>query len=438
MSSLIWNKEYECLPRPEIEKLQLQRLKEVVSKVYEKVPFYRDLYDQHGVRPDMIKELTDISKLPLTTKSAMRDNYPYGLFAEPLEKMVRLHASSGTTGKPIVAGYTRKDLENWAELIARIVFQAGVTSRDIAQICFNYALFTGGFGLHYGLEKAGVTVIPASSGNSEKQLTLMQDFGTTVLVSTPSYALYLAEIAEEAGINPANLKVKFGLFGGEACSAATREVIEKRWQMKATINYGLTEVMGPGVSGECRQGEGMHISEDHFLAEIIDPVTEQPLGWGETGELVLTTLTKEGMPVIRYRTRDLCLLDPAPCACGRTTVRMGHIKGRSDDMLIINGVNVFPSQVETVLAEIPEVSSYYRIIVDRKRYLDRLDVEVELAEDKAHVFLEKYHDLETLETRIQERLKAVLSISAKIKLLEPKSIKRSTGKTEHIIDRRTD
>jgi len=430
---VIWDATYECMDRQELRAIQLDRLQTTLYRVYEKVPFYRELFAEHGVTPRDIKSLEDIRKLPFTTKNALRDNYPYGLFAVPLKEIVRIHASSGTTGKPIVVGYTKRDIQTWSRLIARVVSQAGVTDEDIAQICFGYGLFTGGFGLHYGLEKVGATIIPASIGNTQKQIMLMQDFGTTVLVATPSYALYMAEVAEEMGIDTATLKLRVGLFGAEPWTENMRQEIERRWNIKATDNYGLSELMGPGVAGECLERKGLHISEDHFLVEVIDPETGEPLDYGQEGELVFTTLTKEGFPVIRYRTRDISVLDPEPCACGRTTVRMRKVTGRTDDMLVIRGVNVFPSQVESVLMDIEGVAPHYQLIVTKNGYLDDLEVQVELSEDN---FTDNYAKLKDIENRIRERFHNVLTISAKVKLVAPKSIERSTGKAKRVIDLR--
>ncbi|SHF07251.1 phenylacetate-CoA ligase [Desulfofundulus australicus DSM 11792] len=430
---MIWDHRHECMDREELRSLQLQRLKEVLHRVYRRVPYYRQLFDAHGVRPEDLRSLEDIQKFPFTTKAALRDNYPYGLFAVPLKDVVRLHASSGTTGKPIVVGYTRKDLEIWSELVARIVTQAGVTSDDVVQITFGYGLFTGAFGLHYGLEKVGATIVPSSVGNSEKQIMLMKDFGTTVLVGTPSYALHLGETARSMGIDPAGLKVRLGLFGSEAWSEEMRRELEKMWGMKATDNYGLSEVMGPGVCGECGLKQGMHIAEDHFLVEIVDPETGEALDYGQEGEVVITTLTKEALPVIRYRTRDISVINPEPCACGRTSARLRRVTGRTDDMLIISGVNVFPSQIESVLIEVEGVSPHYQIVVDKRGYLDYLEVQVEMTEE---FFTGSFRDLEALEEKIRRRLQTVLSINPRVRLLEPHSIERSQGKARRIIDRR--
>ncbi|MFZ5596710.1 MAG: phenylacetate--CoA ligase family protein [Bacillota bacterium] len=430
---MIWDSKHECMDREELRGLQLERLKKTLGLVYDRVPFYRDLFDSHGVRPTDLKSLEDISKFPFTTKLALRDNYPYGLFAVPMKKVVRLHASSGTTGKPIVVGYTKNDLDTWAGLIARVATAAGVTADDTAQITFGYGLFTGAFGLHYGLEKAGVTIVPSSVGNTEKQIMLMKDFGVTVLVGTPSYALHLAEAAGKMGIGPGDLKLRVGLFGAEAWSESMRAELERAWGIRATDNYGLSEVMGPGVSGECIEALGMHINEDHFLVEVIDPETGEPRKPGEEGEIVITTLTKEAFPVVRYRTRDITRLSYEPCVCGRTLARMRKVTGRTDDMLIISGVNVFPSQIESVLMEIDGISPHYQIIVTKKGYLDALEVQVEPAEN---AFTGNFRDLEALEERVRSRLHSVLTIGARVRLVEPFSIERSQGKAKRVIDKR--
>ena len=346
---MIWNEETECISRKEMEELQLANLKRVVEHAYNCVPFYRKKFDEIGLKPEHIQTLRDIEKIPYTTKEDLRENYPFRLFACPMKKIIRLHASSGTTGKPVVVGYTRRDLENWTECVARIIVAAGGRDDDLAQIVFGYGLFTGGFGLHYGLERVGITVIPMSSGNSERQLMMMQDFGSTIVVGTPSYVLYLSEVAEEMGLKKEDFKLRLGLFGGEGHTVSMRAELEERWGILATENYGLTEITGPGVAGECIYQEGMHINEDHFYPEIIDSDTGQTREYGEEGELVLTTLTKEGIPMLRYRTRDITVLTQEPCKCGRTNARMAKVRGRTDDMLIIKGVNVFPSQIEDIL-----------------------------------------------------------------------------------------
>jgi len=404
-----------------------------VERVYERVPFYRQALQSRGLRPQDIKSLEDVRLLPFTTKEDFRRHYPYGLFVVPLKEVVRLHASSGTTGKPVVVGYTRRDMEIWTELVARIVTAAGVTSRDVAQVVFSYGLFTGGFGLHYGLERVGATVVLSAAGNSRRQIMLMRDFGTTVLVGTPSYVLHLAEIALEEGIDPKELSIRLGLFGGEASSCKMLEEIERRWGLKATENYGLSEIMGPGVSGECPFKTGQHVAEDHFLVEIIDPVTEEPCPPGVKGEVVITTLTKEAVPVLRYRTRDISALHLDPCPCGRTTARLEKITGRTDDMLIIRGVNVFPSQVESVLMETEGASPHYQLIIRRRNYLDEMEVLVEV---DPGFFTDRYRELEELEERIRERLYTVLQLKTRVKLVEPRSLPRSEGKAQRVVDLR--
>lgn len=430
---MIWNPQYECMDREEMRALQFGRLKETLARVYERVPFYRDKFDAVGVKPSDLEKIEDIRKFPFTVKTDLRDNYPYSLFAVPLKQVVRLHASSGTTGKPIVVGYTRNDLDVWAECIARIATGVGVTAEDVAQVTFGYGLFTGAFGLHYGLERIGATVVPTSSGNSEKQIMLMQDFGTTALIGTPSYCLHLAEAAVEMGIDPTTLPLRVGLFGSEAWSEKMRSELERAWGIKATDNYGLSEVMGPGPTGECEYTNGLHIAEDHFLFEVIDPDTGEPLDYGQEGEIVITTLTKEAMPLIRYRTRDISVLNPKPCDCGRTTARMRKVTGRTDDMLIISGVNVFPSQIESVLMSIEGIAPHYQIIVNKKGFLDNIEVQVELTPEK---FTGQFRDLEALEEKVRRRLYSVLSINAKVRLLEPKSLERSVGKAKRVIDNR--
>ncbi|WP_123926560.1 phenylacetate--CoA ligase family protein [Thermodesulfitimonas autotrophica] len=431
---MIWDRKYETLSREELQRLQLARLKEQVARVYEKVPYYRRCMEEAGVRPEDIRSLDDLARLPFTTKDDLRQNYPFGLFAVPLDRVIRIHASSGTTGKPTVVGYTKKDLRTWAGLIARIVTMAGVRRGDIAQVCFSYGLFTGGFGLHYGLERAGVTVVPAAAGNTERHIRLMQDFGTTVIVGTPSYALYMAEVARSLGVDPRrDLRVRRGLFGAEPWSEGMRAEIEAAWGIKAFDNYGLSEVIGPGVAGECEEKRGLHINEDHFLVEVIDPETGRPLPPGERGELVFTTLTKEAFPVIRYRTRDISRLMFEPCPCGRTTIRMERVTGRSDDMLIIRGVNVFPSQIEEVITSTPGLAPHYLIIVDKKGYLDEIEVQVELSPEG---FSDRYEDLASLEEQLRNRLQATLSLTPRVKLVEFGSLERTTGKARRVIDRR--
>lgn len=430
---MIWNEQIECMVKEEIQLLQLKRLKEVVNRAYKNVPFYRKKFDEIGLKPEHIKTLKDIEKIPFTTKNDLRDNYPYDLFAVPMKEIVRLHASSGTTGKPIIVGYTKKDLEDWSESVARLICAAGGTDEDIAQVVFGYGLFTGGFGLHYGLEKVGITVIPSSSGNSERQLMLMEDLGATIIVGTPSYALYLAEIVQELGISMDRFKLRLGLFGGEGHTPEMRREIEKRWGIKVTENYGLSEIVGPGVSGECYCQQGMHINEDFYYPEIINSSTGKTLDYSEKGEIVFTTLTKEGIPILRYRTKDITYLISEKCECGRSSIRMNKILGRCDDMLIIRGVNVFPSQIESVLIGMEHIGPHYQIIVRKKGYMDEIEIHVELVNSE---LLEKFSELEKLEKTIKHKLRTVLQIESKVKLVEPKTIERFTGKAKRVIDLR--
>lgn len=430
---MIWAKE-ECLDRKQIEEIQLENLKKTVKRVYENVPHYKNKLEEMKIKPDDIQSLDDLKKLPFTVKDDLRVNYPFGLFAVENKDVVRFHASSGTTGKPTVVGYTKKDMETWAEVIARIVTMAGVTNNDTAQVAFGYGLFTGAFGLHQGLERAGAGVVPTSSGNTKKQIMIMKDFGTTALICTPSYALHIAEIAKQEGIDPKkDLNIKWGLFGGEGSSEAMRKELNEAWGMFATENYGMSELIGPGVAGECLSLNGMHICEDHFIPEIINPATGEVLPPGEKGELVITTITKEALPLIRYRTRDITTLHYEPCDCGRTTVRMSKIEGRSDDMLIIGGVNVFPSQIEEVLLNIKEIGPHYQIKVFKKGYLDKIEIDVELVDSN---LLDSFSLIESLTHRIKGKLKTILGIDAKINLVEPRTLARFEGKAKRVIDMR--
>ncbi len=434
---MIWAKE-ESLPRKEIEAIQLTRLKDTVARIYAKVPAYRAKMDAAGVKCEDIKSLEDLRKLPFTYKQDLRDNYPFGLFTVPKKELVRIHASSGTTGKPTVVGYTKKDLATWTECVSRIAAMGGATDEDVAQICFGYGMFTGALGLHYGLENIGASVCPTSSGNTQKQIMYMQDFGTTLLVATPSYALHIGEVARQMGLDPAkDLKVKIGLFGGEGMTEPMRQEMYKLWSkdMKVTQNYGMSELIGPGVSGECLELCGMHINEDHFIPEIIDSETGEVLPPGSKGELVITCITKEALPLIRYRTKDISRLMYEPCKCGRTTVRMENLSGRADDMLIIRGVNVFPSQIEEVLLKVPEIGAHYEIIVDRKNHLDTMEIKVELADDS---LLDSYAKLGELEHRIKMNLRVVLGVDAVIKLVAPRSLQRFEGKAKRVTDLRKD
>jgi phenylacetate-CoA ligase len=429
---MIWNPA-EKLKRQDMQKLQLERLRQVVDRVWDNVPFYRQKMEEMGVRPEHIKSLKDISLLPLTVKNDLRDHYPYGLFASPQRSIVRFHASSGTTGKPIVVGYTRNDMEMWTDCCARVASAAGVGQDDICQISFGYGMFTGGFGMHYGIERVGATVVPASSGNSERQLMFMQDFGTTALVATPSYVLHLSEVMKQLDVKPADLKLRVGLFGGEGHTAQMRSLIEQGMGIIDTQNYGLTELCGPGVSYECLENKGMHINEDHFFPEIIDPVTGEVLPEGEEGELVFTTLSKEGIPMIRYRTKDISRLDYSECACGRTNVRMALVLGRSDDMMVIRGVNVFPSQIESVLMTVEGIGPHYQIIVTTEHFMDKLEVQVELIDGQR---LESYAGLEKLVSEIKQKIRSVLQIDVRITLLNPKTIERTAGKSKRVVDKR--
>jgi phenylacetate-CoA ligase len=430
---MFFQKDIETMPRKQLEELQLKRLKWMVGYCYDNVPFYQKRLKEAGVTADKIKSLSDLQYIPFTTKDDIRDTYPFGLFAKPLKEITRIHASSGTTGKPTVVGYTKNDLNNWSDCVARLCMAVGVTDDDIVQISFGYGLFTGALGLHYGLEKIGATVIPASSGNTQKQVMLLKDFGVTALVSTPSYALYMSEVAKEEGISLDELKLKTGLFGSEGCTLEMRSQIEKAFNLFATDNYGMSELMGPGVSGECIFRNGMHINEDHFIPEIINPETTEVLDKGETGELVITTITKEGIPMLRYRTKDITRLNYEPCECGRTHARMDKIKGRSDDMLKIRGVNVFPSQIESVLVGMDHIGPHYQLVIRREGFMDTLEVRVELIDGS---LLEQYGELEKLQSRIRSKLRTVLGIESKISLVEPKSIERFQGKAKRIIDLR--
>ncbi len=430
---MIWEPEFEQMSREEIEQLQLERLEATINRAYLNVPFYRKKFDEAGIDPDQIKNLDDLRRLPFTTKDDLRDNYPYGMFAVPLREVVRIHASSGTTGTPTVVGYTKNDIKTWANLVARVLTAGGVTKDDVVQIAFGYGLFTGGFGLHYGAERVGASVIPISSGNTKRQIKIMQDFKTTTLICTPSYALVIADTMYEMGVNVNGLSLKYGLFGAEPWSEKMRKEIEEKLKIRATDNYGLSEVMGPGVAGECLEQKGLHINEDHFIIEVINPDTLEPVKPGEVGELVITTLTKEAFPMIRYRTRDLTRLITEPCPCGRTFYRMSKVLGRTDDMLIVKGVNVFPSQIETVLFEIEGTEPHYQIVVDRKGHLDELTVYVEVSEEIFFDEMKKQHEL--IET-IKRRLASELGISVEVKLVEKKTLERFEGKAKRVIDRR--
>ncbi len=431
---MIRDPEHEKMPRKDLEQLQLERLQAKVRVVYEKVPFYRQAFKEKGVTPDDIQTLSDLTKLPFTSKLDFRDNYPFGLMAVPHDQVVRIHSSSGTTGKPIIAPYTQGDIDTWSEIMARTLAAGGATKDDVIQNAYGYGLFTGGLGFHYGAERLGASVIPTSGGNTKRQILLLQDLETTVITCTPSYALILDETAKDMGIDLRDTKLRLGFMGAEPWSEQMRGDIEERLGILAINIYGLTEIIGPGVSVECPYKCGMHIAEDHFLVEVINPETGEQLPYGEEGELVITTLTKEAQPVIRFRTKDIVSLNPEPCDCGRTLVRMSRVTGRSDDMLIVRGVNVFPSQIESVLLAIEGVEPHYMIVVDRQHVFksDELEIWVEVSEE---VFSDEMLKMENLEQRLREEMDSVLGISAHIKLVEPKTIARTEGKAKRVVDR---
>ncbi len=430
---MIWNKSFECMSRSDMKNCQSERLIDMVDRVYHNVPFYRSKMQESGLHPEDIKSIDDIKRLPFTTKQDLRDNYPFGLFAVPQSEIVRVHASSGTTGKPTVVGYTRRDLSIWSEVVARSLVSAGAHKHDMVHIAYGYGLFTGGLGLHYGSEKIGATVIPVSGGNTKRQMQIMHDFGSTVLACTPSYALYLSESVEEEGYNRDEFKLRVGIFGAEPWTENMRREIEEKWKIKAIDIFGLSEIIGPGVSCECEFQDGLHVYEDHFIPEIIDPETLEVLPEGSEGELVFTTITKEGLPLLRYRTRDLSVINYAPCKCGRTLVRMKKCLGRSDDMLIIRGVNLFPSQIESVLLDMSETKPHYLLIVDRINNLDTLELQVEVEQE---FFQDKISELQKLAKKLQGNLESTLGLSIAVKLVEPKTIERSEGKARRVIDKR--
>ena len=431
---MFFNEEFETLPRPALEALQLKRLQNVLELVYANVPFYKASFAKAGISPADVKCLDDLQRLPFTTKQNMRDSYPYDLFAAPLEEIVRIHASSGTTGKPTVVGYTRKDIETWTELMARSFVAAGAHKGDIIHNAYGYGLFTGGLGAHYGAERLGASVIPISGGNTKRQIMIMQDFGSTVLTCTPSYSLFMAEEAKAEGVDFKSLKLRVGIFGAEPWSEAMRDEIEQKLNLSAIDIYGLSEIMGPGVAIECAEAKkGLHIWEDHFIPEIIDPVSGQRLPEGERGELVVTTITKQGIPLIRYRTRDITSLTYEPCVCGRTHARIARMSGRSDDMLIIRGVNVFPSQIEAILVGIEGIEPHYMLIVDRQGTLDTLTVQVEVSEQ---LFSDEIKVLQALARRVEKEIKDMLGVTCTAKLVEPKTIQRSEGKAQRVTDNR--
>jgi phenylacetate-CoA ligase len=431
---MIFNIDYETMPREGLEAIQLRRLQATLERVYATVPFYQKKFEEAGIVPSDIKSLQDLHKIPFTTKQDLRDNYPFGMFSVPMDNVVRIHASSGTTGKPTVVGYTARDIDTWSELMARSLVAGGATRGDMIHNAYGYGLFTGGLGVHYGAEKLGASIIPVSGGNTKRQIIIMKDFGPTILTATPSYTLHLAEVAEEMGVSFRDLKFKFGIFGAEPWSENMRQEIENKLHITAVDIYGLSEVMGPGVAIECHEAKsGLHVFEDHFIPEIINPETGEILPYGESGELVFTTITKEAFPIIRYRTRDISALNTRPCICGRTHARMNRVSGRTDDMLIIRGVNVFPSQIESVLMQIDEVEPHYQLVVDRKENLDTLSVLVEVGE---RLFSDEVKKLQDLEKRISKDIKEILGVSATIKLVEPKTIERSQGKAVRVIDNR--
>ncbi len=428
-----YQKDIETMSRTEIEALQLKKLQALIARVYESVPFYRQKLDSVGMTPDKFRCLSDLKEIPYTTKEDIRDNYPDKMFAVEKKQIVRYHASSGTTGKPTVVGYTKGDLDTWSDLTARMAMAAGATKEDVAQICFGYGLFTGALGLHYGLERIGAAVIPASSGNTEKQLMLMQDLQTTLLVATPSYALYMSEVAKDIGLTKDDFSLRLALLGSEGCTEEMREKLEEAWGMFVTDNYGMSELIGPGVSGECIYRSGLHIAEDHYIPEIIDSQSGNVLDEGEKGELVFTTLSKEAFPLLRYRTKDLSRLDYTPCKCGRTMARMDKVCDRADNMLKIKGVNVFPSQIESVLLTMPQISPNYQIVLTSKNYMDNLEVRVEVVDAS---LLERYRELEALGNTTRHKLKTVLGIDAKVTLVGPRTIERTAGKAKRIVDMR--
>jgi phenylacetate-CoA ligase len=429
----IWDQTHECMSRDELEQLQLERLQAAINRVHKNVTHYRNKFNELGIIPEDIRSLADLTKLPFTTKEDLRVNYPYGMFAVPLREVVRIHSSSGTTSKPIVVGYTKNDIRIWSNLVARFMTAAGVTHDDLVQIAFSYGLFTGAFGVHYGAEAIGASVIPMGTGNTEKQIMIMQDYKTTVLVSSPSYALELAYRMEQLDIDPKTLSLKIGLFGGETWSEKMRKEIENKLGLVATDNYGVSEVIGPGIAGECRCKNGMHIYEDAFIAEIIDPETGFVLPAGSKGELVLTTLTKEAFPMIRYRTRDITALDYAQCECGRTHVRMKRIMGRSDDMLIIRGVNVFPSQIAEAIFSVAQGEAPYQIIAERKSAMDSLEVIIEVTDKIFSLELQKQRSFLEI---VRKRISSVTGINVAVKLVEAKSLPRENGEVKRVVDKR--
>ena len=433
---MIWNNNKECMPREQMRELQGKRLHKIVDYVYHNVPFYRDKLQQMDIKPEDITSIDDIVKLPFTTKQDLRDNYPFGLQAAPQSEVIRFHASSGTTGNPTIVGYTRKDVGVWSECMSRCLTAFGVTRDDLFSVAYGYGLFTGGLGVHYGVENLGAAVLPTSTGNTEKHVRLLRDLGVTGIACTPSYALYLAETMEKMGVTTDQIKLRTGAFGAEPWTESMRQEIERRLGLKGYNIYGLSEIMGPCVSYECKEQNGSHICEDHFFPEVVDPETLEPLPYGKPGELVFTTLTKEGMPLLRYRTRDLCALYNDPCPCGRTAVRMGRILGRSDDMLIIRGINVFPSQVESVILSMPECAPHFLLVVDRVDNLDTLTVQVEVRQDYFAQGFDTFEPIFRLERELAAKLRSVLSINAKVQVKSPGTLERSQGKSKFVIDNR--
>ncbi len=429
----IWDRQNETIDREQLGALQLERLRGMLARVNERVPFYREQFAEAGFEPGDLKSLDDVAGLPFTEKTDFRDNYPYGLFAVPMSEVIEIHSSSGTTGKAVVGGYTKADLETWTELVCRLAVAVGAHDGDVAQVAFSYGMFTGGFGLHYGLQRAGVTVLPISAGNTARQFQYMKDFGTTILIATPSYALYVGEMLKRRGVPMEALRLRLGMFGAEHCSEQMRAQIEARLPIRATDNYGLTELTGPGVAGECECRSGMHISEDHFFAECLDPVTGKAVPDGEVGELVVTAFTRECSPVLRYRTRDLTSLTRERCECGRTTARMGKVVGRTDDMFIISGVNIFPSAIESVLFQIEGVEPFYQIVLERSGGLDTFEVQVEVTDKLFDGWMD---DLRAFERRVTEELRSALLVRPKVKLVEPGSLERSEGKARRVLDHR--
>ncbi len=431
---MLWEPDKETIQEDELKQLQLERLQSTLYRVGSHVPFYRKKFAELRFNHDDIRSLDDLRRLPFTIKQDLRDNYPYGLFAVPLRDVVRVHSSSGTTGQATVVGYTKNDINTWSNLVARLITAAGVGTNDVIQIAFGYGLFTGGFGLHYGAELIGTSVIPISSGNTKRQIQIMQDFKSTALVSTPSYALILADTMMEMGINPNGLSLRYGLFGGEPWSEGMRREINQKLGILATDNYGLSEVIGPGISGECQECNGLHINEDHFLVEVLDPVTLEPVPEGEVGELVITTLTREAFPMIRYRSRDLTRILPGPCPCGRSFRRMERVMGRTDDMLIIKGVNIFPMQIEKVLFDVEGTEPHYQIVVEREHHADRVTVLVEVTES---LFSDQMKKQREIVDQIKRRLSSEIGVGIEVKLVEEKTLERSEGKAKRVIDKRS-